>query len=162
MTKPFNTMKRKPITAPEMKVIFLRQYPVVMGREPKRKARWTKKAMREWIFNHGYCEYSNEPIRGQAFDFDHKIPRALLEEGDDVVWQPLLKKWHKIKTAQDQKDIARAKRRAGETGQLKRRKARGYSLIQGRSEFQQAPEGHNHFYKPEGHKTKWPKRKVGQ
>ena len=104
----------------------------------------TKAQLEDWLKKWGYCEYSGEPIQKQDIEFDHSIPNAMLYQGDEIQWQVILKKWHKVKTAKDVKDIAKAKRLAGETGQHARRKRRGISLIQNRG-FQKAPDGYQHF-----------------
>lgn len=107
-----------------------------------------------WLKRNAFCEYSGEKIGDQPFDFDHKIPNAMLYEGDEIVWEILLRKWHKVKTKTDIKDISRARRLAGETGQYARRMRRGESLVKGRSTFQPTPEGHSSWGQSRGFQKK--------
>lgn len=68
---------------------------------------------------------------------EHTIPNFFVPGKPDALWR---KDCATVKTKKDLADIARCKRRAGVTGQAKRRKERGYSLIKGRG-FQ----GHKRF-----------------
>lgn len=79
---------------------------------------------------------------------EHTIPNAIRKGKPDSIW---LKACHAPKTKKDVKDIARAKRRAGETGQAARRKRRGYSLIRTSPNSLKAPPGYKH---------QWAKRKL--
>ena len=114
----------------------------------------SKSGLLFWLKWFGVCEYSGEKINKQQIDFDHKIPIAMQYEGDPIEWQVILRKWHKIKTTKDVKDIAKAKRMAGETGQYVRRQRRKeagkLALLNGRSSFgkrpfPKAPEDYKHF-----------------
>lgn len=144
----FEGKKRRQIRKPELIAICVRQgLPYI---EDKRFD-WTIAGLKSWLKGFGTCEYSGEPINGQDIDFDHIIPNALLHETDEEQWQVILRKWHKVKSADDVKRIAKAKRQAGETGQYARRKRRGHSLIQGRKEiakrpFHTPPEGYKHRF----------------
>ncbi|PHR61796.1 MAG: hypothetical protein COA43_01100 [Robiginitomaculum sp.] len=95
----------------------------------------TKQWCIDWLNQFGRCEGECKRLLSKciSFDFDHTIPNALQYEGDEIKWQILCSELcHPKKTKQDVKDIARAKRRKGETGQYARRKKRGGSLIQSR------------------------------
>ena len=104
--------------------------------------------------NKGFTNFLGKIINPP--EYDHRIPNALLYEGDKIDWCVLRKSCHGIKTKKDVADIAKAKRMAGETGQYARRKRREKPLIQSNPTmhsrgFQKAPEGH----------SRWPKRKFG-
>jgi hypothetical protein len=72
--------------------------------------------------------------RGGPFIAEHTIPVEMgnLNKPDCLLARPCAA----AKTRKDRKDIAKAKHRAGETGQYKRRKARGYSLIRGKTKIE--------------------------
>ena len=98
----------------------------------------------------GICE--REGCTRKATEFDHIVPDALGGGSEACDLDHLCDECHGEKTADDVKRIAKADRQGGRSGQYKRRKDRGYSLISGRG-----------FSKPPaGHKWNWPKRKVGQ
>lgn len=95
----------------------------------------------------GVCAWLGCESKG-PFEYDHALCLALGGKHANDNIQPLCIPHHKIKTARDVKMIARAKRCAGETGQRKRREARGGSSMKSRG-FQETPEGYRH---------QWPKR----
>ena len=144
-------MKRRQIHVSELRDIVSRQANKLCHDAGKDL---TRAACLRWLSEHGVCEYSGEPIKGQPFDLDHKIPNAMLYEGDKIHWEILLRKWHKVKTKADVKDIAKARRLAGETGQYARRKRRGESSIKGRPDGLQS---RGFQPKPEGYKYRWGK-----
>ena len=85
------------------------------------------------------------------YQWDHALPNAFKPGKPD---QALCRACHLEKTRQDLKDIARSNRLAGKTGQTKRRKARGYSLIKSNPtiptrSFDKPKEGFKHFKKYE-------------
>lgn len=72
-----------------------------------------------------------ERLEAGKVDEEHTRPVGLDGQAKpDSLWK---RDCHKNKTRKDVADIARAKRRAGETGQRARRERRGGSSIQGRN-----------------------------
>ena len=155
--------KRRPIRKAELLEICERQ-------NLKAFTECGRPYLKDWLFQalemSGRCECGcNQPFivfnaqLEQITDppeYDHRIPNALLYEGDKIDWCVLRKSCHAIKTKKDVADIAKAKRMAGETGQYARRKRREKPLIQSNPtiqsrSFPKAPEGH----------SRWPKRKFG-
>ena len=127
-----DSQKRREIYVSEIREIFERQYRKINpDKEFPYDAKY-KSYMVKWLSLYGVCEFSGESINGQPTDWEHEIPLKMLREGDPIKWQIILRKWHPAKTAQDVKDIARAKRRAGLTGQRARREAAGGSRMQSR------------------------------
>lgn len=79
-----------------------------------------------WEREGGICWMCEKPVpmtgRGEVV-YDHRIPLEAGGTDDDENIYPLhYSPCDKIKTAQDKKTIAKAKRQAGETGQQARRK----------------------------------------
>lgn len=68
----------------------------------------------------------------EALEYDHAIPLALggKHRADNI--QPLCRAHHRLKTDNDLKLIAKAKRLSGETGQRARRERRGGGSIPAR------------------------------
>lgn len=99
----------------------------------------TLKAKVEAMAANALCPKCFKPFNGDV-EYDHEIPLGL--DGPDHDERPLVplhKHCHVLKTARDKADIARAKRRSGETGQYARRQRSGPKL--------------------KSRKTKWPSRK---
>ena len=63
-----------------------------------------------------YCAMCDTPTFG-SYHLDHVVPLQLGGSDDGANLQPLCFPCHRIKTAKDLSDIARAKRLAGETRQ---------------------------------------------
>jgi hypothetical protein len=103
--------KRKRITVPELRVITDRfgcPTSSVLGRDH----------LESFLGQHAWCECGcDKPLIGQVFEFEHTIPISIQHEGDKVTWKVFRKTCHAIKTTQDRKDIARAKRLARKHGQ---------------------------------------------
>lgn len=80
-------------------------------------------------------------IKAKAWEFDHVSARwkGQVSQTDLNNWQAFASRkecdCHKNKTAEEAADRAKRDRLHGKTGQLKRRKARGGSSIQGRKEI---------------------------
>lgn len=78
-------------------------------------------------------------FQGVPVEWDHRIPDALDKAGRKPD-QAICEECHARKTKGDVKDIARAKRRAGEAGQRKRREARKaegkHPIIKGKTEIE--------------------------
>ena len=141
-------MKRRRIRKAELLVIAQRQG--FSGITPN-----TVESIRSTIARHGTCEcgcglfFYDGSTETPAVEYDHRVPNALLYDGDYIDWRALLPACHANKTKTDVANIAKAKRLAGETGQKKRRDSRGGSSIKGRG-----------FDKPPGYKHQWPSRKL--
>lgn len=111
-------------------------------------AAWKRDALQR---SGGVCAWLGCDCAG-PFEYDHALCLALGGKHANDNIQPLCIPHHRIKTARDIKMIAKARALAGETGQRKRREARGGSSIKGRG-FQQPPEGYRH---------PWPKTSLGR
>lgn len=92
----------------------------------------TLKARVEAMEENALCPKCFKPFGGDV-EYDHEIPLGLDgPDHDEKPMTPLHAECHSLKTKKDQADIARAKRRSGETGQRARREKRGGSSIQNR------------------------------
>ncbi len=91
------------------------------------------------------------------FQIDHIQRLDALGKHEPENWRGMCVPGTIEKTRNDNREAKKGARVRGEKGQRARRERRGKSSIQGRTEI--ASRG---FQKPDGHKTKWPKRKVGQ
>jgi 5-methylcytosine-specific restriction endonuclease McrA len=81
----------------------------------------------------GRCEHCRTALNPKAWECDHVDPHHYTQCHEIENLQALCKPCHALKTKMDVRGIAWVRRMHGETGQLKRRKARGHSLIQGRN-----------------------------
>lgn len=81
---------------------------------PRRMTAKRKQAI--YARQYGRCAKCRELIVIWPYDIDHIIPLALGGSDDDNNCEALCKVCHRIKTADDRKAIAKAKRLAGETG----------------------------------------------
>ena len=70
----------------------------------------------------GLCGLCGKKITGD-YDIEHRIPWAISFDDSDGNLYPAHKDGHALKTKQDVKDIAKAKRLAGETGQNRIKKS---------------------------------------
>ena len=89
------------------------------------------KARRARIFNAhgGICYLTGVKIGpDDEWDVEHVIPWALSHDDSDENLRPALVDPHAVKTKDDVKRIAKAKRQAGEKGQWARRQKNGPQL----------------------------------
>lgn len=77
--------------------------------------------------NSGICMHDGCTKPG--FICEHVIPWFIVQEHKLENLEPRCREHAAEKTVKDQKDIGHVRRMAGESGQYKRRKSRGYSLI---------------------------------
>lgn len=81
---------------------------------------------RIWEREKGICWFCTKPVpeRGPAVTYDHRRALELLGSDDDENIFPIHRDpCDKIKTAADKAKIAQAKRRSGETGRNRQKKA---------------------------------------
>ena len=100
-----------------------------MSAAPPRPA--MTKARRARIFNAhgGICYLTGVKIGpDDEWDVEHVIPWALSHDDSDENLRPALVDPHAVKTKDDVKRIAKAKRQAGEKGQWARRQKNGPQL----------------------------------
>lgn len=57
------------------------------------------------------CQMCFQPTDGRGFDLDHHIPLEIGGDDTEANLRPLCRPCHRLKTAGDMTDIARAKRR---------------------------------------------------
>lgn len=169
MAKPA-LMKRRAIRKDELLEICERQGLTTITEDGK-------KYLKDWLFQEielfGHCECGCKrpfiEFVGESYhqvsdgpEYDHRVPNALLYEGDKVDWRALRKSCHDRKTNTfDKPMIAKARRLAGETGQyarrMRRKEAGKAPLLQGRKEiarrqFQTPPDGHSSWGSSRGFK----------
>lgn len=99
-----------------------------------RKSFSAKDRARIFAAHGGVCGLSGVKIgAGDAWHIEHRVPVALGGSNDDENLYPALVEPHALKTKDDVKRIAKAKRQSGiEGGQAARRAKRGFGLIQSR------------------------------
>lgn len=116
-----------------------------------RKSFSAKDRLRIFTAHNGVCGLSGVKIKpGDAWHIEHRVPVALGGSNDDENLYPALVEPHALKTKDDVKRIAKAKRQSGiESGQAARRAKRGFGLIQSRNEW---PKGQKLQSRP------WPKK----
>lgn len=102
-----------------------------------RKSFSAKDRARIFAAHGGVCGLSGVKIgAGDAWHIEHRVPVALGGSNDDENLYPALVEPHALKTKDDVKRIAKAKRQSGiEGGQAARRAKRGFGLIQSRNEW---------------------------
>tara|TARA_R110002051_G_scaffold316556_1_gene396315 strand:- start:4336 stop:4773 length:438 start_codon:yes stop_codon:yes gene_type:complete len=85
------------------------------------------------LANGGRCYLTNAKIMaGDKWDVEHVIPLAQGGTNDPANLRPALASAHKIKTAKDAADTAKARRRAGETCQgepARKLQGRGFGSV---------------------------------
>lgn len=91
-----------------------------MTDKPRRKT-WTQKDRARIFLKHdGICGLSGVKIGpDDAWEIEHRIPWALTHDDSDENVYPALTAPHAIKTKDDVRRIAKAKRQARETGRQK-------------------------------------------
>lgn len=144
MTAP-KPMKRRAIRKGELRTVAARCVPDF---DAATLDALSRAGLKDAIRLHGSCEGCDAPFAGATPDYDHRVPNAILFEGDAIDWQALCKPCHAVKTKQDVKTAAKTKRLSGETGQRARRERRDRPLIQSRTEiqsrgFQKSPQGYS-------------------
>lgn len=79
----------------------------------ERRSVSSKERLRLFMLHGGICHLCGVKIDGvrQAWQVEHVIPWALTRDDSDANRQPAHVNCHKVKTAKDVDDIARAKRR---------------------------------------------------
>lgn len=121
------------------------------------------KARRARIFmkENGRCYLCGEQVRlGQLFEIEHRIPWALsFDDSDDNLRLAHATCHRTMKTGDDVRQIAKAKRQSGETGQQARRAKRKAEeaergIVKPKAKLPSRP-----F--PKG-QSRWAKRKVGE
>lgn len=99
---------------------------------PKRKSFTPAQRARIFSAHDGRCYLCGEKIaRGTDWHVEHVIPWALTHDNSDENLRPAHPggECHAAKTKADVKQIAKAKRQGGETGQQARRERRGSGSI---------------------------------
>ena len=87
----------------------------------------TKAVLLSWAIRFMHCAICGDRL-SNGFEDDHIIPVALGGGNEVLNRQPLFSGCYSIKTKDDVKRIAKAKRQAGEHGQYARRKKNGSKL----------------------------------
>jgi len=122
-----------------------------------RKSFSAKDRARIFAAHGGVCGLSGVKIKpGEAWHIEHRVPVALGGSNDDENLYPALVKPHALKTKDDVKRIAKAKRQSGiEGGQAARRAKRGFGLIQSRNEWPKGVKIQSRGFqrKPKGRET---------
>lgn len=96
---------------PDRSIIPEREKVVV----PPRPKFTAKKRLAIFLAHGGRCGICGLKIHGDEYEIEHRIARAIsANDGDDNLY-PAHKGCHAAKTPQDRKDIAKARRLAGET-----------------------------------------------
>jgi len=90
--------------------------------------------VRVFVKEDGRCYLCRDKIKiGQLFEVEHVIPWALsFDDSDDNLKVAHTVCHRTLKTGDDVKRIAKAKRQGNEKGQWARRQTRGFGLIQSR------------------------------
>lgn len=131
--------------------------PVELPKPEKRRSFTARQVAAVFIRYDGRCAKCAWKVTPGGYHIDHITPISALGKHELENWQLLCIECHTGKTKRDNFEAKKSARIRGEKGQRARRERRGGSAIKGRSEINSRG-----FQKPDGHKTKWPKRKVGQ
>lgn len=101
-----------------------------MSKAPPRPSMSKARRVRIFLKEDGRCHLCGEKVQiGQLFEVEHVIPWALSFDDSDDNLKVAHTVCHKtMKTGDDVKRIAKAKRQAGETGQQARRAIKGGSM----------------------------------
>lgn len=113
---------------PDRSIIPEREKVVVPPR-PKFSA---KKRLAIFLAHGGRCGICGLKIHGAEYEIEHRIARAISANDSDDNLYPAHRGCHAAKTPQDRKDIAKARRLAGETCQgepARKLQGRGFGSV---------------------------------
>lgn len=156
MTNNHKLAKRRSIRKAEIAIVMDR---MKLGYVKSCGKAFNVKEMKAAVEVFGSCECGcGQSFNGMQLEWDHKIPNAMQYEGDEIYWMALRKDCHLLKTKTDVRNVAKAKRMGGYTGQYARRKRRDRPLIKSRKEiqsrgFQTPPEGYSAWGKRKAYKS---------